>query len=262
MTEADREFIRQNSIEIQEGTGESIVRKRLDTTLPPASYDENFGEVGTKAEETYLELELTGKVLELTEELMLTDFGGSVDADADVHVPFAADVVTGDFLVIRSQWYSVGPVKESALKSYLACAVTKTAARVGSSVAGSGGVPVPHWAHAADIGHLSPDWYTFKTWDMGDFYSDSYYLVGCRVSCGTAADGEWKVRVTATGIGVADKVWEVVVAGGATAANLEIRETLDVAEYRSYAIAACLSGDIGDQNPKDADVEVVSRAQA
>jgi len=133
LSDADKAAMAANSVEIIGGTGETIVRKRLDTTLPPASYDEHFGEVGDKSEETYLELELTGKVLELTDKLMLTDFGGNVDADADVHVPFGADVVTGDFLVIRGNWFAVGPVKESALKSYLACAVTKTAARTGGT---------------------------------------------------------------------------------------------------------------------------------
>jgi len=139
LSQADKDFIAQNSAEVIGGSGETIVRKRLDTTLPPASYDEHFGEVGDKSEETYLELELTGKVLELTDKLMLTDFGGNVDADADIHVPYESDVVTGDFLVIGARgegqgagvWYEVGPVKESALKSYLACAVTKTAARTG-----------------------------------------------------------------------------------------------------------------------------------
>ena len=133
LSDADKAWIKANSVDVQEGTGETILRKRLDTELPPASYDEDFGETGVKAEETYLELELTGKVLELTDKLMLTDFGGSVDADADVHVPFESDVLTGDFLVIRERWFEVGPVKESALKSYLACAVTKTAARPGAT---------------------------------------------------------------------------------------------------------------------------------
>jgi len=131
LSQADKDRMAANSAEIIGGTGETIVRKRLDTTLRPASYDEDFGEVGVKGEETYLELELTGKVLELTDKLMLTDFGGNVDADADVHVPYESDVVTGDFLVIRGNWFAVGPVKESALKSYLACAVTKTKARTG-----------------------------------------------------------------------------------------------------------------------------------
>ena len=131
LSAADKAQMAANSVELIGGTGETIIRKRLDTTLRPAGYDEDYGEATDKTEETYLELTLTGKVLELTDKLMLTDFGGNVEADADVHVPYESDVVTGDFLVIRDLWYAVGPVKESALKSYLACAVTKCAARTG-----------------------------------------------------------------------------------------------------------------------------------
>lgn len=141
MSDADKAFIRGNSVEIQEGTGETIVRKRLDTSVRPASFDADFGEVGVKAEEQYLELELVGKVLDLSEDLMVTDFGGSVSADAIVHVPFASDVVTGDYLVIRSVWYEVGPAKESALKSYLALAVTRRSAAMVSG--GGGGITFP-----------------------------------------------------------------------------------------------------------------------
>jgi len=262
ISDRDREMMGATSVEIIGGTGEAMIRARLDTSLRPASFDEDFGEATDKSEEIYLELELTGKVLELTEKLMMQDFGGSVDADCVVHVPIGDDVVAGDFLIFREQWYEVGPVRESELKTFRACAVRKTSARMGGAVSGSGGAPVPHWAHAAEIRHLAPAWYTFKTWDMLDFYAGSYYLVGCRVSCGKAADGEWVVRVTATGIGVADKTWDVTLDGAETSASLRIDESLDVAQYRQYAIAARLSADVGDTNPVDVDVELISRATA
>lgn len=133
LSAADKAQMAANSVELIGGTGETIVRKRLDTTLPPASYDGDYGEVEVKAEETYLELTLTGKLLEATEKLLAADFGGQVEADAVVHVGIDDDVAAGDFLVIREQWYEVGTVRESELKSFRACAVRKTSAREGET---------------------------------------------------------------------------------------------------------------------------------
>lgn len=119
---------------------------------------------------------------------------------------------------------------------------------------------VAHCAHVHDVNYVSPDYYVIKRWSMADFYGVSYELVGVRVCVGKVADGEWKVLVTAHGIGVANKTYEVVIAASVNTGYLAIAEVLALAEYQSFDIGVCLSGDIGNDNPQDVDVEVVSYA--
>jgi hypothetical protein len=120
-------------------------------------------------------------------------------------------------------------------------------------------VPVPHCAHAQEINYTG-SWRVLKQWDMSDFHSVDYVVAVCRVTSGRAADGEWKVRVTATGIGGApDLTWDVTMAAGVKVGSNTMAASVAVVSYHVFTISACLSGDIGDINPQDVDIELVSR---
>ena len=129
LTDADKAWIKANTEELISGTGELIIRKRLLTTEPPASYDPDYGEVVDKTEEEYADLEFIGKVCwNVTEKLLFKVFGGETVADAIVHVPIADDVLAGDFLVIRDlvPWYEVVKLVEAPLQGFNAAAIRKT----------------------------------------------------------------------------------------------------------------------------------------
>lgn len=144
MTAEDLEWVRGNSAEIIGGTGAAITRKRLDTTMPPASYNEEYGEVTDKSEETYTELVLTAKVFwDPSEQFLAKEFGGEIEAAAVVHVKIDDDVAAGDFLVIEGTWYEVFKTVIAALHGHKACAVRKAGERGENTVPGviDGGAP-------------------------------------------------------------------------------------------------------------------------
>jgi len=118
----DPRFIRNNSKEIIEGTGERIVRKRLKTVLPPDSYDSDFSEVTKESENMYDLLEFTGKVFwDVTDKIFQEIFGADKTASAYVHVPYATDVRAQDILAIRGLEYEVAELAEAPLKGFNVC---------------------------------------------------------------------------------------------------------------------------------------------
>jgi len=117
ITDKDKEWIKNNSKEIIEGTGELIIRKRLKTVLPPDSYDSDFGEVVKESEEIYDIIEFRGKVFwDVTEQLLQETFGADKNAEAIVHIPEAVDVKAEDILVIRGLQYELEELKEAPLR--------------------------------------------------------------------------------------------------------------------------------------------------
>jgi len=118
----DSRFIRNNSKEIIEGSGEQIVRKRLKTVLPPDSYDSDFGEVTKESENNYDLLQFTGKVFwDVTDKIFQKIFGADKTASAYVHVPYATDVRVQDILAIRGLEYEVAELAEAPLKGFNVC---------------------------------------------------------------------------------------------------------------------------------------------
>jgi len=117
ITENDKDWIKENSKEIIEGTGEVITRKRLRTDLPPDSYDSDFGEVVKESEELYDTIEFRGKIFwDITEQMLQEMFGEDKHAEAIVHIPDAVDVKADDILVIRGLEYEVDKLKEAPLR--------------------------------------------------------------------------------------------------------------------------------------------------
>jgi hypothetical protein len=117
ITEKDKDWIKENSKEIIEGTGELIIRKRLKTDLPPGSYDSDFGEVVEESEELYDTIEFGGKIFwDITEQMLQEMFGEDKHAEAIVHIPDAVDVKADDILVIRGLEYEVDKLKEAPLR--------------------------------------------------------------------------------------------------------------------------------------------------
>jgi hypothetical protein len=125
-----------------------------------------------------------------------------------------------------------------------------------------GGRParIPHSVGVNEV-NWTGNWRVVKRWNMTDFYDDDFVLPICRVTCGRVADGEWKVRVTAVGIGGApDKTWDVTMAAGELVGHTDILETVRLDSYHDFNISVMLSGDVGDDNPQDVDVELISYA--
>lgn len=122
---ADKDWVKANTAEIIGLTGETLLRKRLDTSEPlPASHDADYGEVVDTTEEVFTDLELVGKVFwQPSEKMLVTEFGGIIDAAAVVHTAIADDVVVGDFFIIRGAWYEVFEAKEAPLQGFRALAV-------------------------------------------------------------------------------------------------------------------------------------------
>ncbi len=117
MNQDDFNFVKANSQEIIEGTGEMITRRRLKTSVPPDSYDSDFGEVVKEGENEYLVLDFRGKVFwNVTEKILQEIFGAGKTADAYVHVPDATDVQAKDLLVIRGLEYEVAETVEMPLR--------------------------------------------------------------------------------------------------------------------------------------------------
>jgi hypothetical protein len=117
MDKNDFDFVKANSQEIIEGSGELITRRRLKTSVPPESYDSDFGEVVKEGENEYLVLDFRGKVFwNVTEKILQEIFGGGKTADAYVHVPDATDVQVQDILVIRGLNYEVMETVEMPLR--------------------------------------------------------------------------------------------------------------------------------------------------
>lgn len=117
MNQDDFDFVKANSQEIIEGSGEMITRRRLKTSVPPDSYDSDFGEVVKAGENEYLVLDFRGKVFwNVTEKILQEMFGAGKTADAYVHVPDATDVQAKDILVIRGLEYEVAETVEMPLR--------------------------------------------------------------------------------------------------------------------------------------------------
>jgi len=117
MEKSDFDFVKANSQEIIEGSGELITRWRLKTSVPPESYDSDFGEVVKEGENEYLVLDFRGKVFwNVTEKILQEIFGAGKTADAYVHVPDATDVHVQDILVIRGLEYEVKETVEMPLR--------------------------------------------------------------------------------------------------------------------------------------------------
>jgi hypothetical protein len=117
MDKNDFDFVKENSKEIIEGSGELITRRRLKTSVPPDSYDSDFGEVVKEGENEYLVLDFRGKVFwNVTEKIMQEIFGAGKTADAYVHIPDATDVQIQDVLVIRGLEYEVKETIEMPLR--------------------------------------------------------------------------------------------------------------------------------------------------
>jgi len=122
MNSSDSQFIKANSKEIIEGSGELIVRRRLKTALPPDSYDSAFGEVTKESENQYDEVEFRGKVFwDITDKKFQEIFGADKTASAYVHVPFTIDVRAQDILVIRGSDYEVAELAEASLRGFNIC---------------------------------------------------------------------------------------------------------------------------------------------
>lgn len=117
ITRKDKDWIKECSKEVIEGTGEMIIRKRLKTVLPPGSYDSDFGEVVKESEDQYDTIEFRGKVFwDITEQMLQEMFGEDKNAKAIVHIPDAVDVQSRDILTIRGLDYEVDKLKEAPLK--------------------------------------------------------------------------------------------------------------------------------------------------
>jgi len=117
MIKDDFDFVKANSQEIIEGSGELITRRRLKTSVPPESYDSDFGEVVKEGENEYLVLNFRGKVFwNVTEKILQEIFGAGKTANAYVHVPDATDVQARDILVIRGLEYEVAETVEMPLR--------------------------------------------------------------------------------------------------------------------------------------------------
>ena len=117
MIKDDFDFVKANSQEIIEGSGEMITRRRLKTSVPPESYDSDFGEVVKEGENEYLVLDFRGKVFwNVTEKILQEIFGAGKTADAYVHIPDATDVQVQDVLVIRGLEYEVKETVEMPLR--------------------------------------------------------------------------------------------------------------------------------------------------
>jgi hypothetical protein len=129
ITDNDRQFIKESSKEVIEGTGEMMIRRRLRTDLPPDSYDADFGEVTKESENQDDEIEFRGKVFwDVTEQILQKIFGGEKHADAIVHIPDAVDVRAKDILVIRGLEYEITKLKEAPLRGMkIAMLLTKSA---------------------------------------------------------------------------------------------------------------------------------------
>jgi hypothetical protein len=118
----------------------------------------------------------------------------------------------------------------------------------------------PHGASINEV-NWTANWRVIKRWSMADFYAGDFVIDVCRVTAGRAADGEWKVRVTATGIGgAADKTWDVTMAANVRTGSNAMAETVAFASYQEFSLSAMLSGDIGDDNPQDVDIELISHS--
>ena len=124
-----------------------------------------------------------------------------------------------------------------------------------------GNMRIPHQASIHEVNFVTYP-HVIKRWDMSDFYSGNFHLVGLRVNASEAADGEWSVLVTAHGIDTADKTYELTIGAGAVTAYKDIDEKLLLANYHNFDIAVCLVGDVGDDNPQDVDIELVSYDEA
>lgn len=122
MATEDQNWIKNNSKEIIEGSGELIVRKRLKIQLPPGSYDSDFAEVVKASEENYDTLEFTGKVFwDVTEKVLQEMFGADTQAQGIVHVPIDTDVRPKDLLVIRGLDYEISQIAEAPLRGMKVC---------------------------------------------------------------------------------------------------------------------------------------------
>ena len=117
ITNKDKDWIKENSKEIIEGTGELIMRRRLKTSLPPDSYDSDFGEVVKESEDQYDQIEFRAKVFwDVTEQMLQEMFGADKHAEAIVHIPDAVDVKAKDILFIRGLDYDIAELKEAPLR--------------------------------------------------------------------------------------------------------------------------------------------------
>lgn len=122
MAQQDFDWIKGNSKEIIEATGERIVRKRLKTTLPPGSYDSDFAETTKRSEDDYDTIEFTGKVFwDANEKVLKEMFGADTQAKGIVHVPIDADVRAQDLLMIRGLNYEVAQIQEAPLRGLKIC---------------------------------------------------------------------------------------------------------------------------------------------
>lgn len=127
ISESERADIAATSAEIIAGSGETVLRKRLDTTSVPASFDADRGEATDKTQEVYDDLSVVVKVFwNPSEKQMATDFGGYIEAEADVHVPIAADVVVGDYLVVGGNLYDVTVRSPAPLGGFWAVGIVKS----------------------------------------------------------------------------------------------------------------------------------------
>jgi hypothetical protein len=131
----DRALVLATSEEIIAGSGESVTRMRLVVDEPPASMDDDFGEPADSSEEEYDELTVVVKVFGSPgEKLVAGYFGGQVELDALVHVPAAADVRTGDWLVrADGTWLELGIASPAPLGGFVAMAAKKVKARQAES---------------------------------------------------------------------------------------------------------------------------------
>jgi len=126
ISDRDKAAIKQTSADLIAGTGQPMTRFRLLTAEPPESYDPIYGESGDPSEEQYAELELVGKVFwDPQEELLTRDFGGVIEAHADVHVAHDADVLVGDYLDIDNVRYKVNRSVLAPLGGYRALAISR-----------------------------------------------------------------------------------------------------------------------------------------
>ena len=119
ISETERQVVRDMMSDLIMGTdGIDILRKRVDTSHKPASFDEDFGEVIDQGEVWYLDLNLRGKVFwGISQKALYSLFGGSTTAECEIHFPYGSDIKNRDFLIIDERTLKV--IKIIERDSYL-----------------------------------------------------------------------------------------------------------------------------------------------
>jgi hypothetical protein len=120
----------------------------------------------------------------------------------------------------------------------------------GSGSALSGIAIVPFASFIPEINATVPTWQTVDGYAFSEYYGEigggipdvHSRVVGLRATAKSAATNNWFVRVTVSGIGVADKVYTLSMLAGETSGWLPIDEVLYLKEHNAVLVQAQVVG--------------------